>query len=247
MSDRILTALPGQTAVVTGAGSGIGRAVALALAEAGMTIVLVGRDRTKLEAVARDMPGQHRIVAADITTSDGIAAVRAAAGLELAVLVNSAGYYHRAPIASTDPTILRAAYELNALAPLQLAMACLEPLERCRGQVVALNSTAILAPSSGGLAAYTMSKHALRAGIDSLRQEVNGRGIRVLSVFPGRTNTPMQSAILAAEGRAVDADCLLSAEDVATMVVAALQLPRTAEVTDIIMRPMRPMPPLPTR
>jgi NADP-dependent 3-hydroxy acid dehydrogenase YdfG len=72
-----------------------------------------------------------------------------------------------------------------------------------------------------------------------LRQEVNGDGIRVLSIFPGRTDTAMQREILAMEQRTAPHGTLLRPEDVASMVIAALKLPATAEVTDIIMRPMQ--------
>ena len=103
-----------------------------------------------------------------------------------------------------------------------------------------VNSSAGL-HASAGWGAYSANKHALKAAVDALRQEVNSEGIRVLSIFPGRTDTPMQRKILAMEQRTPPYGSLMRPEDVASMVVAALKLPATAEVTDIVMRPMRPL------
>jgi NADP-dependent 3-hydroxy acid dehydrogenase YdfG len=86
---------------------------------------------------------------------------------------------------------------------------------------------------------YAASKHALRAIADSLRDEVNPDGVRVLSVFLGRTASPMQADIYRAEGRRYQPEQLMQPEDVAAVVINALSLPRTAEVTEVRMRPMR--------
>jgi NADP-dependent 3-hydroxy acid dehydrogenase YdfG len=86
---------------------------------------------------------------------------------------------------------------------------------------------------------YAASKHALRALADGLRDEVNKKGVRVITVFPGRTATPMQEAVHRYEGRPYDAERFLQPEDVAAAAVNALALPRTAEVTDLHIRPMR--------
>jgi NADP-dependent 3-hydroxy acid dehydrogenase YdfG len=74
---------------------------------------------------------------------------------------------------------------------------------------------------------------------DALRDEVNPAGVRVLSVYPGRTATDQQASIYELEGRAYVPETLLQPEDVAATVVGALTLPRTAELTDLRVRPMR--------
>ncbi len=99
-----------------------------------------------------------------------------------------------------------------------------------------INSSAGLLAAGAGKAAYAASKHALRAAADALRAEVNPE-VRVLSIYPGRTDTPMQSAILEEERRRAPPGTLLSPEDVAAMVMASLNLDATAEVTEIVMRP----------
>ncbi len=230
----------GQTALVTGAGSGIGRAIALALVREGMHVHLVGRRAETLARVATCAGGQTTALAADLATAEGIATVAAATGPRLHVLVHSAGAYLRGPTASIVAAEWASLDAVNLHAPILLTASCLPQLRAAVGQVVFVNSSAGLR-AGPGIAAYAAGKHALKAAVDVLRQEVNADGIRVLSVFPGRTDTPMQQAILTAEGRSARPGTLMRPDDVASMIVAALNLPRSAEVTDIIMRPMRPL------
>ena len=229
-----------RQALVTGAGSGIGRAIALALLADGMHVWLVGRDQRKLAQVAENAKGCACVISADLSRSEEIARVAAALGPRLDVLVHSAGSYLRGDLASLDGEQWEALDSINVRAPLLLTSACLPRLRAAQGQIVFVNSSAGLR-ASAGIGAYSAGKHALRAAADALRQEVNADGIRVLSIFPGRTDTPMQRDILASENRSAPLGALMRPEDVAIMVVGALRLPATAEVTDIIMRPMRPM------
>jgi NADP-dependent 3-hydroxy acid dehydrogenase YdfG len=113
-------------------------------------------------------------------------------------------------------------------------------LKSQRGQIVFINSNAGLsAVSCSGQ--YSATKHALKAVADSLRQEVNPAGVRVLDVFIGRTATPMQARLHALEGKSYSPDRLIQPEDVGSMVAHALCLPRSVEVTAIHMRPMGPI------
>jgi NADP-dependent 3-hydroxy acid dehydrogenase YdfG len=110
---------------------------------------------------------------------------------------------------------------------------------KARGQVVFVNSSAALSAKRPDVGQYSAMKHALKAIADSLREEVNPKGIRVLTVYLGRTATPMQAAIYQREGGEYHPEALLQPEDVASVVVQTLLLPSTAEVTDISMRPMQ--------
>jgi NADP-dependent 3-hydroxy acid dehydrogenase YdfG len=121
---------------------------------------------------------------------------------------------------------------------LLLTQSLLPFLIAARGQVVFINSSAGLSVNTADLGQYSATKHALRAITDSLRVEVNPKGIRVMSLFLGRTATPMQEAMTRWESREYRPELLLQPEDVASAVVHCLSLPRTAEVTDISMRPM---------
>ena len=154
------------------------------------------------------------------------------------VLVHAAGVHVAGPVGRAPVAELDEQLAVNLRAPYLLTQALLPDLVAAAGDVVFVNSSAGRA-ARAGVAAYSASKHALRALADGLRDEVNPRGVRVLSVYPGRTATPGQEAIFAEEGRAYAPGLLLQPEDVAEAVAGALALPRTAEVTEIMIRPMR--------
>ena len=100
-----------------------------------------------------------------------------------------------------------------------------------------VNSTVGL-EARAGVGQYASTQHALRAIADALRAEVNSDGVRVLSVYLGRTATARQARIFRLEGRHYAPELLMQPDDVAEIVLAALRLPRTAEVTEIRMRPL---------
>jgi NADP-dependent 3-hydroxy acid dehydrogenase YdfG len=88
-----------------------------------------------------------------------------------------------------------------------------------------------------------MSKYALKTLADVLRAEINGQDVRVLSIFPGKTATPMQEIIYWARALSYQADELLQPESVAANLISALSMPSTCEVTEIVLRPARATPP----
>lgn len=233
----------GQLAVVTGASSGIGKAIALALGRLGTTTVLAGRRREPLEQVAAtvtDIDARARVVLADLTDLSAVAqlAVEVAdefAGLDF--LVHAAGIIRRGAIADAPVLDFELQFRTNVLAPYVLTQALLPQLRRKSGQVVFINSSAGLA-AGAQVSQYAATKHALKAIADSLRAEVNADGIRVISVYPGQTATSMQERLRAEDSRPFNPSDLLQPGDIAASVVHALQLPRTAEVTDLHIRPM---------
>ena len=131
-----------------------------------------------------------------------------------------------------------AQYSTNVRAPYLLTKRLLPGLIAARGQVVFMNSTAGLAAARADVGQYAASKHALRAVADSLREELNPQSVRVLSLYLGRTASPMQERLFQEEGRTYHPETLLQAEDVASVVLHALMLPDTAEITDLTIRPM---------
>jgi NADP-dependent 3-hydroxy acid dehydrogenase YdfG len=239
-----VTAFQDHVAVITGASSGIGKAIALALAAKGATLCLVGRSVERLEHVAglaRQGGSQARSYPADLSRDDHISELCGTLrrdARDIDVLVHSAGtismgHLRHAPVEEFDRQ-----YRVNVRAPFTLTQQLLPMLISRRGQIVFINSSAGIDARSG-VGQYAATKHALRAMTDSLRDEVNPDGVRVLSVFLGRTASPMQAAIHHVEGRAYDPDRLVQPQDVAAMVISALSLPRTAEVTNISIRPMQ--------
>lgn len=245
-ADSRAVGLAGQAALVTGASGAIGGAIADGLARAGAALLLNGRDRERLEAAAaraRDLgaAGAHAWPA-DLA-ADGAAAELAARAREtlggVDVLVHALGLFAAGTIAEGTLEDLDRQYRVNLRAPWALTRALLPALEERRGQVVFINSSAGLHPARGAWGAYAATKHALRALADSLRDEVNRQGVRVISVYPGRTASAMQEQVKEWEGRPYHPERLLQPADVAAAVLSALSLPRTAEVTDLSVRPMQ--------
>ena len=233
----------GQVAVVTGAGTGIGRATALALACRGAALLLVGRRSDPLREVAGRCRTGSRAewLSADLSAADAAAAVTDAVRERYGrvdVVVHAAGALTYGTVEFTDVDELDRLYRTNVRGPYALTRSLLPLLRRSPGQVVFVNSTAGLA-AAAGFGAYAATKHALKGLADSLREELNAGGIRVVSVYPGRTATAMQDELHRAEGKRYLPDVLLQPEDVASVLVQALAMPRTAEVTDVRIRPMR--------
>lgn len=230
-----------QLAVVTGASSGIGRALALALAREGMALCLLGRDLGRLEATAKEARVRSPAVtwaSVDLTQFAQIQSfVDAMGDKRPAVLVHSAGLYASGPHKERRPEEYAALFAANVSGPMYLTQLLLDGLVGTQGQIVFINSTQGLTPSPR-VGLFAATQHAFKAMADTLRDEVNPLGVRVLTVHVGRTATARQERIFAQEGRNYAPDRLLQPEDVATMVVAALKLPRTAEVTNLTIRPM---------
>jgi NADP-dependent 3-hydroxy acid dehydrogenase YdfG len=154
------------------------------------------------------------------------------------ILVHSAGVFSMGKLQSASVHELDLQYRANVRAPYLLTQTLLPMLLSRQGQIVFINSSVIMRPG-GNVGQYAATKHALKAIADSLREEVNADEVRVLSVFPGRTATPRQAIIHEMEGKAYHPERLMQPQDVAVVVVNALSLPRSAEVTDINIRPFK--------
>ena len=228
--------------MVTGASSGVGRAIAVALARQGVQLCIVGRDSARLAEAAStaQMHTPVKSFQADLTRRDALGQLLG--HLQdvgrLDILVHAAGVMHQGPMECASIDDLDRQYATNVRAPYMLTQCLLPLLSVARGQVVFINSSVGNSAMRSEIGQYAATKHALRAIADSLREEVNPKGIRVLTVYLGRTATPMQEAIHRNERKNYQPDTLLQPEDVAATVVFAIGLPRTAEVTDIRMRPM---------
>jgi NADP-dependent 3-hydroxy acid dehydrogenase YdfG len=236
--------LAAKTALVTGASGGIGSAVARRLAKAGVRLMLSGRDSGRLAGLVAEL-GEGTVWHASDLAAEGAEAelaremVEKLGGCDL--LIHSIGLFRggdwaTAPVADLDDQL-----RVNVRIPYQLTRELLPSLIERQGQVAFVNSSAGFHPGRGGTGAYAASKHALRALTDSLREEVNRQGVRVLSVFPGRTASEMQAEVHRFEGKPYDPARFLQPDDVASAIVHALGLPRSAEMTDLHLRPMRPM------
>ncbi len=236
--------LPGGLAVVTGASSGVGRAVALALSFCGVRVCAVGRDASRLAETVGLARAHSPAIGFEIDLSAEknlrplFEHLERETGVD--ILIHSAGIAHLGYMEMSMVEDFDRQYLTNVRAPYVLTQRLLPLLAARQGQVVFINSSAGVSAKRPNVGQYAATKHALKAVADSLRQEVNPKGIRVLSLYLGRTATPMQEALLAQEGKPYQPETLLQPEDVASVILSALRLPRTAEVTDIHLRPMRP-------
>lgn len=232
--------LHGKAAVVTGASQGIGRAIALALARCGAMVHAVARDRAALEALASEVDG---IVVHPLDLQDDDALSQLMTTLNgvvppVGILVHAAGSLVHGRTSTGNVDSLDHQLAVNFRAPYLLTQRLLPALIAAGGDVVFVNSSAVRHPRAFN-AQYAASKHALRGFADSLREEVTPHGVRVLSVFPGRTATPLQRRLHEEAGEEYRPEQLLQPEDVAQSVLGALALPPRAELTELHLRPAR--------
>lgn len=190
--------LQGRTALVTGATSGIGKAVAQNLARHGVQVVVHGRDHARGEALVKEIAeegGVARFVAADLADATDTLRLASEAGA-VDILVNSAGLYEFAPTAVTDAASFDRQVAVNTRAPF-LLVGALAPgmVERGHGSIVIVGSSAARMPAPVG-AAYGASK----AGAEILTRywatEFGGSGVRVNAVSPGPVHTEGTQAML---------------------------------------------------
>ena len=222
--------------VITGAGSGIGQAVAERLHARGDGLYLLARNADKASALAARFPGA-RTFAADLADPATLAEALAYADLpdSLDGVIHVAGALRLGTVAELSIDDWSTSLAVNVTAPAELTRVLLPRLRGVGGHVVFVNSTSGM-KTQREWAAYSASKYALRALADALRDEESGTGVRVTTVYPGRTATPMQEAVHRHEDRAYEPGRWIAPETVATAVLTVLDLPRDAEISDVTVR-----------
>lgn len=249
------SALAGRTAVVTGAGRGIGRATAVALAEAGVVrVALVARSAEQLEetaAAVRDAGAEPVVAPGDLGDPAGVEALLAGlaerAGHVDILVNNAATVAPLGPTVALDPAEIRAAFDLNVVAPVLLA-ARLAPamVERAWGRILNVSSGAVANPRNAiGSGVYAATKSALEAHTLSLATELAGSGVSVNAYRPGIVDTPMQQWVREQDPDAVGhvlharfvdshrSGRLLSPEHTARTLVSRLESDASGEVWDV--------------
>ncbi|MGF6824542.1 NAD(P)-dependent dehydrogenase (short-subunit alcohol dehydrogenase family) [Microbacterium sp. ZKA21] len=223
--------------LLTGAGSGIGAALARRLLDRGDEIIVLARDVGRAREIAATLPGAGTLVG-DLANPGRLSWALSKQHLpdRIDALVHVAGIVDLGPVADLPATLWEQQLAVNLVAPAELTRLMLPVLRVSRGQVVFVNSGAGL-HAHAGWSAYAASKHGLKALADSLRAEEAEHGIRVTSVYPGRTATPMQARVHQQEGTEYEPERFIDPESVATTILAALDLPRDADITDVTVRP----------
>lgn len=227
--------------LLTGAGSGIGRALAQQLSDRGDRVLAVARSKQRADELAAELPAGCETLVVDLARPAQVEAqvsaqLEARPDLPLHSVVHCAGVVTLNPVADSAVEEWQHQLDVNLTAPAMLTKAVLPRLRATRGTVVLINSTSGLS-ASPQWAGYAASKHGLKALADSLRAEEATHGVRVTSVLPSRTATPMQEEVHRQEGRDYDPRRWILPETVAATVVHVLDLPTDATITDVVLRP----------
>ena len=234
--------LADKVAIITGASSGIGEACARLLARQGCKLTLAARSVDKLEALASDLATECLVVRADMTAPTDIASMVERA-LErfgrIDVLLANAGIWIRGPFAEGDIEALARLIKLNVDAVTRCAHAVLPTMrDQGSGDIIVTSSI------SGhhdlvGEPVYSASKHAVQTFVHTLRRQVAGDGIRVMSIAPGPVANPMQGLHDPEEIRRVSEveRGYLTSEDCAEAMLFMLTRPGHVTVRDLVMLP----------
>jgi NADP-dependent 3-hydroxy acid dehydrogenase YdfG len=236
----IMIVFENQVALVSGASGGIGGAIATHLIRQGATVYLTGRNQEKLRELSGILGSRAIAFAFDLTrdeTIDGLVEEVKTRFGRLDILVHCAGAYARDNLTAGPVATLDKQFSTNIRGPFRLTQGLIPLLKLPRGQIVFINSSVGIRPSPKA-PQFSLTQHAFRAMADGLRHEVNADGIRVMSVYPGRTATRRIARLSAQDGSVFEPTQLLQPQDIANVVVNALSLPWTAEVTNIQIRPM---------
>lgn len=242
-----MTALKDRVAIVTGASSGIGAAIAEALAAEGAQVALAARRVERLhdlkERIEQD-GGRVLVVPTDVTNREQVRALVAQAEDELGpvdIMVANAGVMPLSYMHNLHEDEWERMVDVNIKGVLNSIGAVLEGmLDRGHGDIVAISSDAGRKVFPGG-AVYCGTKWAVEAILQGLRLEIAGSGVRVTSIQPGSTDTELASAItdeeILAQSKSREGMTALRADDVARAVVYALRQPAYAAINEVLLRP----------
>lgn len=218
------------TALVTGASGGVGREITEQLLDAGWSVYAqyCTHAPSAKDNHATWFPLDFDGVSPDLSAVPEITTLDA--------LIHCAGYCELSSVAEATPEQWEASFNINLHGPVALTNHLLDALRRSRGWLVYLNSGAGLRVKPDWTT-YASSKFAARAWCDGLRAEEPD--LRVVSVHPGRIDTPMQRAIVASEGGTYTPERYLSPETVARSVMQLIHTPADAHPTELVLRPSR--------
>lgn len=230
-----MESLKGKNALITGAGKGIGRALAIALAQEGMNVGLIARTEADLQNVAEELKNFNvhvAIATADVASIDSVNTAVAKVKTDLGaidILINNAGISSFGSFMELEPARWEEIVKVNLFGAYYVTRAVLpEMIDRKTGDIVNISSTA----GQRGAAvtsAYSASKFALIGLSESLMQEVRKHNIRVTTLTPSTVATDMAKDLNLTDG---NPDKVMQPEDLAELVVSQLKLNRRVFVKE---------------
>lgn len=230
-----------RTMVITGAGGGVGQAVAQRFAEAGWKLVLVGRGRDKLEAVATQLPADSVMIhPCDVSDANQVADLVEAVLLKFGgidALVNVAGInIPNRKWTDIDPGDFDRVIAINLKGAFNCMRSMLPTLRKRQGTIVNINSEAGRRATAKAGCAYVAAKYGLAGLTESINAEERLNGLRAISVFPGEINTTLldQRPEPPPESERLK---MVQPEDVAECVWTAVNLPKRTLIEELVVRP----------
>ena len=215
--------------VITGATGGIGRALAHSLSH--HRLVLLGRDQSRLETLCSTLPDASPI-ALELREPHSFKAALEGLG-RVDNLIHNAGVAQLGTVLDTGLEVWRELFEVNLLAAVELTRVLLPRLRVSKGQVLFVNSGAGL-QANASWGAYAASKFALKALADALSAEEAPHGLRVMTVYPGRTATAMQERVRAEEQAPYEPLNYIQPENLASTIRLMLELPRDTVLAQVV-------------
>ncbi|MFV8379739.1 3-ketoacyl-ACP reductase [Flavobacterium sp. LB3R33] len=224
-----MTDLKNKNALITGAGKGIGKAIALALAKEGVNIILVARTQEEIDSVAakvRSLRVKAMAITADVADINSVNAAVAKALAEFGtidILINNAGIAAFGKFLELEPTDWERIIQVNLMGTYYVTRAVLpNMIERQTGDIINISSTAGLS-GNALTSAYSASKFAVLGLTESLMQEVRKHNIRVTALTPSTVATDMAKELKLTDG---NPETVMQAEDMAELIIAQLKLNR---------------------
>lgn len=224
-----MTDLKNKNALITGAGKGIGKAIAIALAKEGVNVILIGRTQSDIENVAlkiRSLRVKALAITADVADLDSVNAAVTQALSEfntIDILINSAGIATFGKFLELEPKDWEEIIQVNLMGTYYVTRAVVPSMiERQTGDIINISSTSGLA-GNALTSAYSASKFAVLGLTDSLAQEMRKHNIRVTALIPSTVATEMAKDLQLTDG---NPEKVMQAEDVAELVISQLKLNR---------------------
>jgi len=185
-----------ETALVTGASSGIGRETALKLAEKGFSVIAAARRKERLVDMTDNVQGitPVQVDLAEPEDTKKFCDYLAQLSTPVSVLINNAGYSIRGALEDVPVEAARRLFEVNLFALMRVTQACLPAMRNQRKGIIVNLSSIVGKFTFPGSGVYAASKHALEAITDAMRMELEPLGIRVVAIRPGPINTEFNDA-----------------------------------------------------